>query len=179
MKLLCLFFTVLGVSGCAGLIVYPLTETQASKAHKKEWATDSDALSGYIVYHPMIVVEVVNKEVCTSRSGDGICSGVKNVCGFGQIIYMPDYKKPYIVNSKNGLGKAGVEIQIKNGWMLSGLKDNSDNTALLDKLFADAVLATKSDKTPPCAKTGLYRLNDDPKTIDSKPLKKVQLWEKL
>jgi len=49
-------------------------------------------------------------------------------------------QKPYLIDVKSGLGKAGTDVTIIDGWRLGNVKDNSDNTAILGNLVT---LATK------------------------------------
>ena len=159
MRVLLIASLIFFISGCAGLDIRPISKKQADQVHNID-----NSMEGYIVYQPMVLVEVINKEICTNQK-DGDCISVGNICGYGQVIYLPDYSKPYLVDSSNGFGKAGVDIQIKDGWMLAGLKDTSDNTALLNKILPDVSTSKKSD-TDTCEKPGLYILDKDKMTLE-------------
>jgi len=39
-----------------------------------------------------------------------------------------------LIDIKSGIGKAGADITIIDGWRLGSVKDNSDNTAMLGDL---------------------------------------------
>jgi hypothetical protein len=109
LRWLAVCFGSLAVAACAGLDIQPLTPAQAAGAHSGGGA------AGYIVYAPMTVIEL------TDRDG----------CHAGAPFQLPDYSRPYLVRSRSGLGRSGVDVSISEGWMLSGIKDTSDSSALL------------------------------------------------
>ncbi|MDE1460923.1 hypothetical protein [Spartinivicinus poritis] len=158
-RMVSLIFIAFSVSGCAGLDIETLPTKVAGNAHKLK-----NVLKGYIVYHPMVVVEIGEKELCIAKNEKGQCIKVKTVCGIGEPKTLPDYSKPYLITPKSGFGKAGVDIKIEDGWRLGGIKDESDNTALLSVLAAaggieTAVEGSVSD-TPVsgCSQSGLYQV---------------------
>jgi len=104
------WFGSMALAGCAGLDIRPLTREQAASAHA------GGGPAGYIVYAPMTVIEVSDKDGCRA----------------GAPFQLPDYSKPYLVRSRSGLGRNGVDVAINEGWMFGGIKDTSDNSALLD-----------------------------------------------
>lgn len=145
------------LGGCAGVSINPISPAKDRDAH-----TDAGGVSGYIVYAPMLVVQIGETELCTQRAADGKCSAMKLVCTMSAPTVMPDYDKPFRVDIHSGLGKAGAEIQIADGWRLAGVKDTSDNTALLTFLEKAAGIKTQGlteTKDKPCGsvKPGLYR----------------------
>lgn len=164
----------LSLTGCAGLDISSLSTEEASNAH-----VSGKEIKGYIVYQPMIVVEVGEREICIKHGNDGKCADTKLVCGIGEPKTMPDYSKPYRINSRSGLGKAGVDIKIEDGWRLGGIKDESDNTALLNVL-ATAAGIKPADKgsidgsESVCQKPGLYRL-----IIEHQQMKLIPIFEYL
>jgi hypothetical protein len=106
------WFGSMVLAGCAGLDIRPLTREQAANAHA------GAGPAGYIVYGPMTVIEVSDKGGCHA----------------GAPFQLPDYSKPYLVRSRTGLGRNGIDVAIDSGWMLSGIKDTSDSSALLDSM---------------------------------------------
>jgi hypothetical protein len=154
------------IAGCAGLEITPLTYEQSSKLHIDQ---DTAFKNGYVVYEPMLVVEISDKEICVLKDGDK-CKKSRNVCSAGEIKTLPDYSKPYLLTSKSGLGKAGVDLKIDDGWRLGGIKDESDNTALLGVLATAAGIQTKAlindgtQETSRCPITGLHKLTYDSAT---------------
>lgn len=140
-------------SGCAGLDIVPITKQQAQTAH------DGSGKAGYIVYHPLLLVRVGSELRCPQdKMPDGKCdrnNATIEYCEVSAPFLFPDYERPYRVTSKAGLGKAGVEVSIMNGWMLSSFKDNSDNTALLSELSKG--LMKKFDGKSPTCPTGIYQ----------------------
>lgn len=146
------------LAGCAGLRISSLSKEVSDAAHTKDTTVD-----GYIVYQPMIVVEIGEKELCTKRGSEGACLNSKTVCSIGDPKLFPDYSKPFLVQSQSGLGKAGVDVKIEDGWRLGSLKDESDNTALLNVLASagGVEVSTKSpqgDLKEVCNNSGLYQL---------------------
>jgi hypothetical protein len=126
-KTLLLFLIAFGLYGCAGIDITPLSKDQVEKAHQG----NSD-LRGYIVYAPMVVVEISAKDVCLEKDSKGSCAKPGGTgCFAGSPFVLPDYSKPYLVNVRSGFGKTGVDITITDGWRLGNIKDNSDNTAVL------------------------------------------------
>jgi hypothetical protein len=147
----------LGLVGCAGVDIVPITREQAMSAHEG----GSDA-RGYIVYEPVVMVEVSPREVCSGRDDKGKCI-TRTQCVAGEPFILPDYGKPYLINARAGLGKTGFDMTIADGWRLGGLKDASDNTAFLGALEK---LATRepTSGTPAaldagCKAAGLYRVS--------------------
>ncbi len=151
---------ILGLSGCAGVDIRPISHEQALSAHQ----TGSTA-SGYIVYEPVVVVEV--SQVCVTKDANGSCKDQETRCAAGMPFVLPDYSKPYLIDAKSGFGKAGVDITIVDGWRLSNVKDNSDNTAVLGMVgtllgvIKSTPTLAKSDKGEKCKAPGLYRVTVD------------------
>lgn len=161
------------ISGCAGVSIIPISSQQAIDVH-----SGSSNRKGYIVYEPIIVVEVSKKEVCKKRNATGKCVEIETICAAGTPFTLPDYSKPYIIDVKSGFGKAGVELEIKDGWMLGKVKDNSDNAAILgtvEKLLGIGILTASPGATPTgkCEVPGLYRVNMSAGAI---VLEKIKLY---
>lgn len=159
LKNLSVSIAAVSLAGCAGLDIASLSIEAANDAHSQ-----GKEVKGYIVYHPMVVVEVAEKELCVVKNEKGQCTNVKNVCGVGEPKVLPDYSKPYLLTPKSGLGKAGVDVKIEEGWRLGGIKGESDNTALLGVLAAAGGIGTSgqgpvSDAAiSGCSDSGLYQL---------------------
>ena len=136
----------MALAACAGLDIRPLTPAQAASAHA------GDGPAGYIVYAPLTVVEVSDRDGCRA----------------GAPFQLPDYSKPYLVRSRTGLGRNGVDVAINEGWMLGGIKDTSDNGALLEAVGkvlgvrggpgAGGAGGGSGTAGGPCRAPGLYRL---------------------
>ena len=129
----------LAVAACAGLDIQPLTPAQAAGAHA------GDGAAGYIVYAPMTVIELSDRDGCHA----------------GAPFQLPDYSRPYRVRSRSGLGRSGVDVSISEGWMLSGIKDTSDSSALLGAagtMFGMRAGASAAGGAGGCRAPGLYRL---------------------
>jgi hypothetical protein len=149
------------VAGCAGLDVKTLKSHEVKDARAKGGAP----LSGYIVYEPMVIVSVSWPKICigTEEPG-GACKGQLVTHCAASTLLLPDYEKPYLVSTRAGLGKAGAEVTIVDGWMLGTLKDSSDNAALVSALASfksspatvQPSIAKKDE--PGCKLPGLYRL---------------------
>jgi hypothetical protein len=146
----------LGLGGCAGVDIRPITRQQAVSAHEP----GSDA-RGYIVYEPVVVVEVSPREVCAGRDEKGKCIA-RTQCIAGAPFVLPDYGKPYLVNGRTGLGRTGLDMTIVDGWRLGALKDGSDNGAflgVLEKLATrDSSATTPAGEDGGCKAAGLYRV---------------------
>lgn len=129
------------LGGCSGVIIKPLTAAEA-KAHREGGG------SGYLVYEPTIYFAVSQDD--------------KKACIIGKPFGLPDYSRPYRVDSKSGLGKSGVDISITDGWILGGFKDNSDNTSLLTSLMSVAGFKDDPEKKgADSCQVGLYVIVKD------------------
>ncbi|GLH69282.1 hypothetical protein GETHPA_08150 [Geothrix rubra] len=154
--------------GCAGVKITPISPQRALALHQTE-ANES----GYVVYEPMVVVEITSKEVCLKKDKDGKCTESIVQCTAGAPFVLPDYRKPYLVDVKSGFGKSGADITITDGWRLGNIKDNSDNTAVLGSvqkllegnlsglLRAPSGLAPEKSTERPIP-SGLYRVDLTP-----------------
>jgi len=135
------------LAGCAGLDIRPLTPGQAARAHAGEGP------AGYIVYAPLTVIEVSDREGCRA----------------GAPFQLPDYSRPYLVRSRTGVGRNGVDVAISAGWMLGGIRDTSDNGVLLDAMGTALGVRAGSGgaigggglPAGACRAPGLYRLAAD------------------
>jgi hypothetical protein len=170
MRNVTLVFAGLALSGCAGVSVNPITLTSAQNAH-----SNPTNVSGYIVYHPMVAVEISEKEVCVAKGPDGKCANSELRCAVGQPFLLPDYSKPYAIDIKSGLGKAGAEVEIVDGWRLGKVKDQSDNSGILGFIqqFAEKKLfaADPGKQTRrACQRAGIYRVNIEGSAVKLEPL---------
>jgi len=149
---------ILFLPACAGVSITPIDQTKAADAHRA-----GGDVKGYIVYAPVVVVEVSAKTVCIKQKQDK-CEDYAVVCAAGTPFTLPDYTKPYVVEVKSGLGKAGVDIALKDGWLISHIKDSSDNTAILgmvEKLIGLDKKSVDPKASGACSVAGLYRVKLD------------------
>lgn len=158
------------LAGCAGLDITPISPSEEASAH-----AGNSTLKGYVIYEPMVVVEVTNKEVCREKDDKGNCKETPEIaCSAGSPFTLPDPSKPFLLNTRSGFGKAGVDVTITNGWQLGNLKDNSDNTAILgtiEKLAGSkSYSATSSISSNKCKAPGLYRVNIKDSAVELTPL---------
>lgn len=163
---------VASLAGCGGLEIESLTPDEATNAHSDK------KVPGYIVYHPMIVVEMkeIKKEILkTEIEAENIITreyGIIKECVIGKPQTLPDYEKPFLLRLKSGIGKSSVDLKIEDGWRLAGIKTESDNTAWL-KFAKDmatggigegsllaAGIVDGGAKSSEC-KSGLYKLSFD------------------
>jgi hypothetical protein len=141
------------LAGCGGVDVRPISLERALGAHD----AGSDE-RGYIVYEPIVVVEVGPRQVCTATDAKGKCS-LHTQCVAGVPFILPDYSRPYLLSVKAGLGKTGLDMTIVDGWRLGSLKDTSDNGAILGALEKLAVRSATDEAGPGgCKAAGLYRV---------------------
>lgn len=174
-KIFIIFVGLFILTGCAGTYIKPITAEMAQKAH----TTGTDD-KGYIVYSPVVIVEIKEDAICLKKDADGKCSEPKIVCKISEKpILLPDYSKPFLIRPQSGFGKTDVEISIVDGWQLGKVSDKSDNTAVLGdviKAVKDVTSLTKgvqtapSDKIEGCAKSGLYRLEYSEDNLKLVPL---------
>ncbi|MEO8484833.1 MAG: hypothetical protein ABI585_00705 [Betaproteobacteria bacterium] len=162
------------LAGCSGVDLRPISPALEQRAHLEDGTA-----SGYVVYGPMVVVEVAPRAVCVARNDKNACTKEETRCAVGTPFALPDPTKPFLVDVRNGFGKAGVDLTIVDGWRLAGIKDQSDNTAILDTIqkLAAPLLATarrESTDQAECPKAGIYRLTIDK---DGFALKKLLLYE--
>ncbi|MCE5211983.1 MAG: hypothetical protein LLG40_10550 [Deltaproteobacteria bacterium] len=169
-KAMFLWLLVFVFCGCAGVSITPISKQDALDLHKP-----NAGKSGYVVYEPMVVVEINKKEVCVKKDDAGKCTDTKPACAAGTPFVLPDYSKPYLIDIKSGIGKAGADITIIDGWRLGSVKDNSDNTAMLGDLVSLVkALRVPDTKDAGKCKEGLYRVTIDNSSED-KPLKLIEL----
>ena len=163
-------FVAYWLAGCSGVDIRPISPALEARAHQEDGVA-----RGYVVYGPMVVVEVALREVCVARNDKGACTQEEFRCAVGAPMLLPDHSKPFLVDVRSGLGKAGVDLTIAGGWRLAGIKDQSDNSAILGAIekIAAARLAAERKAAPDkgaCAKPGLYRVKVAPDGIDLVPL---------
>ena len=158
----------LALAGCSGVDIRPISPALEREAHTRDGAA-----SGYVVYGPMMVVEVTPREVCVTKPEKGACA-TETRCAVGTPFALPDLAKPFLVDIKSGFGKSGVDLTIVNGWMLGGIKDHSDNTAILSLLEKVAMPALRDSGDPAkraaCSAAGLYRVDIDGANVKLSPL---------
>ncbi|MBW2570520.1 MAG: hypothetical protein JRD93_15650 [Deltaproteobacteria bacterium] len=173
-KITLLFLFLLMFAGCAGIDIKPITAEKAQNAHKT--GTDD---KGYIVYSPVVIIEIKEEMICLEQDANGKCVKSKTVCKAEKLPYLlPDYSKPFLIRPQSGFGKTDVELNIAEGWCLDSVKDKSDNTAVLGDVIkaVKEVAAIAKSLTPPsdkiegCPKTGLYRLEYSEGKLELVPL---------
>lgn len=123
-KLILIMSGLVFLSGCSSLDIKPITPEQAKNAHGKE-----NSIEGYIIHAPKVYVSVVNLE---------------NECKISNFL-MPDKKRPFSIDIKEGIGKINATINITNGWMLGNVSANIDNTSVLGDI--NDILTTKVKKS--------------------------------
>lgn len=159
------------LAGCSGLPTRPISPALERSAHESDGAA-----SGYVVYGPMVVVEVAQREVCIAKNDKGACVDAETRCAIGAPVVLPDLAKPFLVDIKSGFGKAGVDVTIVDGWRLGNVKDNSDNTAILGLIEKIAVpLLARAEpgataRRSGCRAPGLYRVEIEGSVVKLAPL---------
>ena len=83
--------------------------------------TGPDGQDGYVVYEPEPYVLV--KPV---YAGTGVVTGYS-----AEITWLPNRSHPYRVRAWGGLGKGNFTFTYKDGWMLTDLTADIDNTQIL------------------------------------------------
>ena len=157
MKQIYLVILLTVLAGCGGLEISSLTVEEVNNAH-----TEDGKVHGYIVYHPMIMVEV--KEIVKTGSEN---NGGTKECVAGKPQTLPDYGKPFLLKLTQGIGKSSVDLKIEDGWRLAGITSETDNTAWLKDLLDIAKKVTPSTAgllpkpTDDTCKSGLYKLSID------------------
>lgn len=145
-------FLAILLAGCSGLEITTLNYQKVNDAHDSKKTTAQ--LNGYVVYEPMLVFQV--SLVCADGKTDiSKCADSPQNCIISAPILLPDYSKPYLVRSKNGFGKSGVDMTIVDGWRLGETKDESDNSAILD-VIAKAAGVKMLQPNSSC-NVGVYR----------------------
>ncbi len=169
MKKFGLVVLIASLAGCGGVEISSLSDEEAEKAHQS-----GHKIPGYIVYHPMIVVEVkeiIEKEVETEDSIIREYGKIKE-CVVGKPQTLPDYEKPFLLRLKPGIGKSSVDLKIEDGWRLDGIKTESDNTALLQvlqKIVTQGASVSLMPSDGTCElKPGLYRLSLEKGSVELK-----------
>ena len=159
------------IAGCAGLDITPISAADDAAAH-----AGNTVLKGYVIYAPMVVVEVTQKEVCSDKDDKGNCKGTSEInCSAGTPFTLPDPSRPFLVDARSGFGKAGIDVTITNGWQLGNIKDTSDNTTIfgtVEKLLGlkAAIAITAKASLGKCKASGLYRVTPQPTGMALTPL---------
>jgi hypothetical protein len=158
------------LAACSGVDIRPISPALEREAHTRDGTA-----SGYVVYGPMMVVEVTPREVCVAKNEKGTCTGTETRCAVGTPFALPDLAKPFLVDIKSGFGKSGVDLTIVNGWQLGGVKDTSDNTAILSLLEKVAVPLIRAERDTgtlrsECRAAGLYRVDIEGGSVRLAPL---------
>jgi len=156
------------LAGCSGVEIRPISPDLERQAHLRDGTA-----SGYVVYGPMVVVEIALRELCVAKNDRGACVEQEVRCAAGAPFVLPDLAKPFLVDVKNGFGKAGVDLTLGDGWRLGSLKADSDNTAVLgaiEKLALARSGEATARKSGGCRAAGLYRVEVDASGAKLAPL---------
>jgi hypothetical protein len=131
-----------------------------ARATRGDLSAQSNALSA--VEKSILIESVLKASAKDDKGGGGEQSGAATSgadtasfsVGAGQylvkLIYLPDCDRPMALKIEAGLfGKIDAQPRLENGWMLTSLGGNVDNSALLTSL-ADIITANKgsSASTP-------------------------------
>lgn len=156
------------LAACSGVDIRPISPALEREAHARDGAA-----SGYVVYGPMVVVEIALREVCVAKNEKGACVEQEARCAAGTPFVLPDPSKPFLVDVRNGFGKSGVDLTIADGWRLAGVKDQSDNTAILGAIERVATLRAGEGvgrSRGACKAPGIYRVVGDESGVGLVPL---------
>ena len=157
------------LAGCSGVDIRPISPDLERQAHTRDGTA-----SGYVVYGPMVVVEIAVREVCVAKNDRGACTEQEARCSAGAPFVLPDLDKPFLVDVRNGFGKAGVDLTIADGWRLSSIKDQSDNTAILGAIEKSALARTfdtAARRVGGCSAPGIYRVVTKGSGVTLEPLR--------
>ena len=103
------------VTGCAGYKLQPITPQQASDSHKTAGAKE-----GYIFYEPAPYL----MGGLVAKGTDGKPDQYKF-----DLVYLPDYTRPYRFTRYEVLAKSNLKIAFENGWKFTGAESSTDSTA--------------------------------------------------
>lgn len=78
---------------------------------------------GYDVYRPEPYLLIVRARDSKGRDSSA-----------ASIVWLPDYGTRYRIDTWNVLGKADFAFELTDGWRLTGISDESDNTAFAREL---------------------------------------------
>lgn len=120
--------SLLLLTGCAGYRLEPTTPEDAAAVHRS-----SQTKEGYIFYEPHPYVMGTLKG---SKADD---KGTSAEYDF-QLVYLPDYDRPYRFTRYETLAKNDLKITFANGWMFTGAESSTDSTAALSAI-ADLIKA--------------------------------------
>jgi hypothetical protein len=74
--------------------------------------------------------DVTLTEAGLTIGGDPATSPLQEVNAFFDVLYLPDFDQQYAVEVKAGLGKAGGQVGLENGWMVERASVQLDNREL-------------------------------------------------
>jgi hypothetical protein len=116
----------------------------------------------------------------SKQSQDGAPAAAEGLSGPGvTLIWLPNYSERYRVRSGSFLGKAGAQFTIRDGWMLTGVTDQSDSTTLVDSamtLLSSAWGATSGSAAQAAKTAGTKAAGGQPATITTQT---VELYKFL
>ncbi len=75
-----------------------------------------------------------------------------------EIIWLPNYKERYRIDTWNLFAKADFQFDLADGWRLTKISDKSDNAAIASKLFDVVQKATKAEPISLTCDIQLFRL---------------------
>lgn len=90
-----------------------------------------------------------DKPAPTGNDGKKLGGGGKPAVNPGaiSIVWLPDYCQMYAVQGRAGLGSQSLKVTLEDGWRLSSIDSETDNTQILESLtsLAKTFLETRAD----------------------------------
>lgn len=123
----CVFFLMAALltGGCAYYKIQPIPP-----ASLEAWSKTNGLPDGYIFYQPELYFSAT---ILTEAAKAG-SSGQPRQTVTVTPLYLPNYQKPFRVTTRNFLAKSDFSFNFENGWKLTQISDQVDNSTLANTL---------------------------------------------
>jgi hypothetical protein len=113
--------------GCAWYKIQPVSANSLNS-----WGKTNALSEGYIFYQPELYFAAT---IVTDSAGK------KNITVAP--LWLPNYQKPYRLTTHNFLAKADFAFNFENGWKLTQIADQGDNSTMANTLAGQLATALK------------------------------------
>ncbi|MEO1009569.1 MAG: hypothetical protein AAFX79_13485 [Planctomycetota bacterium] len=159
-------YSVTFLCSCAGYKISPLAPDQLD-----EWGNDQD--DGYIFYEPELFLIARMRSESIQKLEDNLETQDKSLLLDTyelEVIYLPDYSRPYRFSQYEFFAKSELKITFENGWMFTGAESKTDTTAILDLLAAALQAAPFTDRGADVPTVMMFRIHITSRSIELTPV---------